>query len=319
MATMCWQSFAGFALNNDGSQRAGYTAPSAEGQAEVIAAAQAMAGFDPETISYVEAHGTGTALGDPVEVAGLTRAFRSATDARGFCTLGTAKGNVGHLDVASGVVGLIKTVLQMQHRQIPGVLHFSEPNPQLDLANSPFVIENKTKAWKPNGSLLRAGVSSFGVGGTNAHLVIEEAPVVLPRAGADATADAAGDQDRSDVTPVAEVLVLSAKTATALQAMQTNLADFLFRHPETSLQDAAYTLQAGRNLFAYRAALVVEHREDAIKQLRAGAGRTAAAVSEKSSRRGPAFLFPGQGAQTIGMGRLLFEQFPGLPGGDRRG
>ena len=147
----------GFALNNDGGHRAGYTAPSQEGQAEVIAAAQAMAGFDPATISYVEAHGTGTALGDPVEVAGLTRAFRSATEERGFCALGTAKANIGHLDVASGVIGLIKTVLQMQHRQIPGLLHFEAVNPAIELENSPFTIHATTRPWKPLGSTLRAG------------------------------------------------------------------------------------------------------------------------------------------------------------------
>ncbi len=287
----------GFALNNDGSQRAGYTAPSQEGQTEVIAAAQAMAGFDPETISYIEAHGTGTSLGDPVEVAGLTRAFRSATDARGFCSLGTAKGNVGHLDVASGVVGLIKTVLQMQHRQIPGLLHYREPNPQLDLSSSPFVIQQQLTKWKANGYTLRAGVSSFGVGGTNAHVVVEESPVSR-------TDNAAYAQDGS------EVIVLSAKTPGALQEMQEKLAEFLASHPETSLRDTAYTLQVGRNVFPYRAALAVTGREDAIARLKNGASRTASAMTQGAAQRRLAFLFPGQGAQTLGMGRLQFEQLP---------
>ena len=293
----------GFALNNDGSHRVGYTAPSQQGQAEVIAAAQAMAGFDPATITYVEAHGTGTALGDPVEVAGLTRAFRSATDKIGFCALGTAKGNVGHLDVASGVVGLIKTVLQMQHRQIPGLLHYRQANPLLDLDHSPFVIHAKTVAWQPEGPL-RAGVSSFGVGGTNAHLVLEEAP-----AGALALLDPAERGSQAS-----EVLVFSAKTATALQAMQGQLADYLAENSAEShaihLHDVAYTLQVGRNLFAYRAALVAGSREEAIARLRAGAVKTVPPVLPQESLKNVAFLFPGQGAQTLGMGRQLFEQFP---------
>jgi amino acid adenylation domain-containing protein len=286
----------GFALNNDGSHRAGYTAPSQQGQAEVILAAQAMAGFAAETISYVEAHGTATALGDPVEVAGLTRAFRASTDKRNFCVLGTAKANIGHLDVASGVVGLIKTVLQMQHRTIPGLLHYTGPNPAIELAHSPFLIQAKTTEWKPAGGVLRAGISSFGVGGTNAHVVLEQAPQLEP----------SSELPSVDARP--QLLLLSAKTPTALAAMQARLADHLAMHPEDSLVDVAYTLQVGRSHFSYRRAVVAADRAGAIVQLQASA--PAQTPHGHADGRNLVFLFPGQGTQAVGMGRLLFEQVP---------
>ncbi len=165
----------GFAVNNDGGAKAGYMAPGVDGQARVIVAAQAMAGVSAETISYVEAHGTATPLGDPIEIAALTRAFREATDRTSFCTIGTAKGNVGHLDAAAGVTGVIKTVLSMQHRTLPGLAHFERANPNIDLKDSPFRFSGKNAAWTSEGPL-RAGVSAFGVGGVNAHVVLEEAP-----------------------------------------------------------------------------------------------------------------------------------------------
>lgn len=282
----------GFALNNDGGHRAGYTAPSQEGQAEVIAAAQAMANFDPATISYIEAHGTGTALGDPVEVAGLTRAFRSGTDQRQFCSLGTAKANIGHLDVASGVVGLIKTVLQMQHRKIPGLLHFKEINPAIDFENSPFVIDSMAKDWKPACGVLRAGISSFGVGGTNAHLVVEE-PYPI-------------DEPMRSGMP--QVLNLSAKTESALRQMQSQLAGSLEAHLDRSIEDVAFTLQAGRNNFSHRIAVVASDTAHAIQQLRSV--QSTSLINTDAAAQKISFLFPGQGAQALGMGRLLFEQFP---------
>src|SRR5215470_12213 len=169
----------GFGLNNDGSNKVGYTAPSVEGQSQAILRAQQMAGVSADSISYVEAHGTATPIGDPIEIAALTKAFRKSTQARQFCSIGTAKANVGHLDVAAGATGLIKTVLQIENRTIPRLLHFEKPNPHLDLATSPFSISQATQPWTAQSNLpLRAGVSAFGMGGTNAHVIVEEAPAL---------------------------------------------------------------------------------------------------------------------------------------------
>ncbi len=294
----------GFAVNNDGNAKAGYTAPSVNGQADVIAAAQAMSGFDPETITYVEAHGTGTPLGDPVEINGLSRAFGAATSRRQFCMLGTAKANIGHLDVASGVVGIIKTVLQMQHRTIPRLLHFEAPNPEIDFTQTPFRIPVETTPWESQ-SPLRAGVSSFGVGGTNAHIVLEEGE---PResSGLPPGSTRRLQPDRTEVFP------LSARTPRALAAMVANLADHLDADRECPLQDVAHTLQQGRTRFRFRTAVIAGDFQSAAARLRKAAD---SALAKKGSGNtdvlpGPIFLFPGQGAQVVGMGRLLFEQQP---------
>ena len=170
----------GAAINNDGAGKAGYTAPSIDGQVEVIATAQTLAGIDPRTISYIEAHGTGTPLGDPIEIAALTKVFRAGTPDIGFCRIGSLKANIGHLDAAAGVAGLIKTVLAFKHREIPPLVNFRTPNPQLDLDRSPFTASSQGSAWSSDGAPRRAGVSSFGIGGTNAHVVLEEAPPVQP-------------------------------------------------------------------------------------------------------------------------------------------
>ncbi|HEX9670007.1 MAG TPA: amino acid adenylation domain-containing protein, partial [Thermoanaerobaculia bacterium] len=227
----------GTASNNDGSLKVGFTAPSVEGQAEAIRSAQLAAGIDPATIRYVEAHGTGTALGDPIEVAALTRAFREATGELGFCAIGSVKTNVGHLDAAAGAAGLIKTVLALQHREVPPSLHFEEPNPAIDFASSPFYVAARLAPWEAlDGLPRRAGVSSFGIGGTNAHAVLEEAPEPLP----------------SGPARPAQLLVLSAKTAAALERATERLAEWLERRPELSreeLADAAFTLQVGRKAF----------------------------------------------------------------------
>ncbi len=168
----------GSAVNNDGSFKVSYTAPRIDGQAKVIRTAQVVAEVEPETITYVEAHGTGTSLGDPIEIAALTQAFRATTEKKSFCAIGSVKTNIGHLDAAAGVTGLIKTVLALKHQQIPPSLHFQEPSPQIDFANSPFYVNTKLTEWTTNGIPRRAGVSSFGIGGTNAHVILEEAPVV---------------------------------------------------------------------------------------------------------------------------------------------
>src|SRR5262249_10969902 len=168
----------GTAVNNDGSLKVGFTAPSIEGQASVIEEALALAEVDPETISYVETHGTGTSLGDPIEVAALTQAFRTQTSAKNFCAIGSSQTNIGHTDSAAGVAGLIKAVLALEHKQLPPSLNFTKPNPNIDFAGSPFFVNTKLSEWQTNGTPRRAGVSSFGIGGTNAHVVLEEAPRV---------------------------------------------------------------------------------------------------------------------------------------------
>ena len=279
----------GFALNNDGSAKVGYMAPSVEGQAEVIATAQAVADVDAESIGYVETHGTGTPLGDPIEIAGLTRAFRSATAAKGFCAIGSVKPNVGHLDIASGVTGLIKAALAVRTGLIPPSLHFESPNPAIDFANSPFFVNTRLSAWKRSAGPRRAGVSAFGVGGTNAHLVLEEAP--------------------APAAPAArpcELLVLSARTPTALDAAAANLARHLAENPETDLGNVAFTLQNGRKPFAHRRAIVCASAADAATSL-AGALRREAVDGGDRRADSVAFLFPGQGSQSPGMARETYE------------
>ena len=213
----------GSAINNDGSAKVGYTAPSAEGQATVISEAQAVADVDPDTISYVEAHGTGTNLGDPIEVAALTRAFRQGTDKKGFCAIGSVKTNFGHLDTAAGVAGLIKTVLALKNRKIPASLHFKTPNPNIDFDNSPFYVNTALADWESEEGPRRAGVSSFGMGGTNAHVVLEEAPVIEP------------ETPTATVERPLHLLTLSGKTSEALNEQVLNYGKHLNSHSEVPL------------------------------------------------------------------------------------
>jgi amino acid adenylation domain-containing protein len=286
----------GFAVNNDGSMKVGYTAPSVEGQAQVIARAQKMAGVSADSISYIEAHGTGTPVGDPIEVAALNRAFRATTNAEYFCSLGTAKGNVGHLDVAAGATGLIKTVLQIENRTIPGLLHFTKPNPDLHLEGSPFFIDQKRRAWESNGYPLRAGVSAFGVGGTNAHVIVEEPPVA----------------QASEPGREAQLLLWSAKTPTALANIAASLGQHFDTHPDANLADAAYTLQAGRSAHKLRRATVVGSVAQAAKLADVAANDLIQLIQNDKPFENPrlVFCFPGQGVQTINMGRRLYETEP---------
>lgn len=279
----------GFALNNDGASKVGYMAPSVEGQAEVIATAQAVADVDAETIGYVETHGTGTPLGDPIEIAGLTRAFRSATSAKGFCAIGSVKPNVGHLDTASGVTGLMKAALAVRTGRIPPSLHFERSNPAIDFADSPFFVNTHLSEWRGPSGPRRAGVSAFGVGGTNAHVVLEEAPV--PEAPA----------SRSS-----ELLVLSAKTPTALDAAAANLARHLAEKPDANLGNVAFTLQVGRRHFAHRRALVCADVAQAVSDL-TGPSRRPVTKAGDLPLSSVAFLFPGQGSQYAGMAREIYE------------
>ena len=207
----------GSAINNDGSLKAGYTAPGVEGQAEVIAAAIADAGVEPETVGYVEAHGTGTPLGDPIEVAALSRAF--ATERRGFCALGSLKTQIGHLDTAAGVAGLIKAALSLKHGEIPPTLHFETPNPRIDFDRGPFFVNRDLRPWPPSEQPRRAGVSSFGIGGTNAHAVLEEAPPRRP----------------SGPGRDFQLLTLSARTPKALDEATARLARHLRSQPRAHL------------------------------------------------------------------------------------
>ena len=237
----------GSAINNDGSLKAGYTAPSFEGQQSVITDAQAISGIDAETITYVEAHGTGTNLGDPVEIAALTEAFRKQTKKKGFCALGSVKTNIGHLDAAAGMAGLIKTVLMLKNKTLVPSLHYESPNPDIDFKNTPFFVQTHAEEWKANGNPRRAGVSAFGIGGTNSHIVLEEAPQTahVPQA------------------RQAELLVLSAKTESALNQITNNLAKYLKQNSQLNLDDVAYSLSVGRKSYPYRKILVCKDIKDA--------------------------------------------------------
>lgn len=280
----------GFAVNNDGSAKMGYTAPSIDGQAQVISMAQALAGVDPDSIGFIEAHGTGTELGDPIEVAALTQAFRAGTRRNNFCAIGSVKTNIGHLDTAAGIAGLIKAVLALEHKQIPPSLHFSEPNPKLDIANSPFYVSTELTDWEEGPNPRRAGVSSFGIGGTNAHVVLEEAPPNAP----------------SSDTSRWQLLTVSGRSDAALKTASSNLLDFL-KKSDGSLADAAYTLHVGRKKFAHARAIVCRDRADAILALETLDNRHVMTAVGEPTDRPVVFMFPGQGVQHPGMARELYQ------------
>lgn len=283
----------GSAINNDGSVKMTYAAPAVAGQAEVVAEAHAVAGVDASTIGFVETHGTGTPLGDPIEVEALRQAFEVSTqDRKAPCVLGSVKSNIGHLEVASGITGLVKTILCLKHRAIPPTLHYTAPNPELHLDGTPFVVQNHYATWESDGPR-RAGVSSFGVGGTNAHVVVEEAPQ---------TARAAAGNGP-------QVLVLSARTPESLQQARIALAEELSRDEDLALADVAFTL-AGRRAEEHRMVAVAHDRADAAAVLAAAEHDNVSIGQCPDTAPGAdrvAFLFPGQGAQHIGMARGLHE------------
>ncbi|HLF29283.1 MAG TPA: beta-ketoacyl synthase N-terminal-like domain-containing protein [Anaerolineae bacterium] len=283
------------ALNNDGAIKYSYTAPSLEGQAEVIAEALSLAEVDPETIAYVETHGTGTRLGDPIEVTALTQAFRSGgAQKKQYCAIGSVKTNIGHLVNAGGVASLIKTVLALQHHQIPPSLNFDEPNPEIDFADSPFYVATRLADWPANGSPRRAGVSSFGIGGTNVHLIVEEAPEVEP----------------SGAARPWQLLVLSAKTDTALETQTFNLVEYLKAHPEVKLADVAFTLQVGRRGLEQRRAVLCRDAPDAIEALTAQSSARVLTQFQGTRNRPVAFLFPGVSETPVNVGRELYRSEP---------
>lgn len=284
----------GLGINNDGGDKVSFTAPSVDGQAEAIAMAQAYANIHPETISYIEAHGTATPLGDPIEIEALTQAFRVHTDAKQFCAIGSVKSNLGHLVAAAGVTGLIKTALSLYHKKLPPSLNFTAPNPKIDFANSPFYVNTKLVEWPEGETPRRAGVSSFGVGGTNAHVVLEETPEIQP-------AGASRPQ---------QLLLLSAKTSTALDAATANLQQHLQYNAEVNLADVAYTLQRGRKAFNYRRYVVCHNITDAIASLQSLDPNQVSTRHTEIRNPPVAFMFPGQGSQYVNMGLNLYNHEP---------
>ncbi|MEM7198916.1 MAG: beta-ketoacyl synthase N-terminal-like domain-containing protein [Planctomycetota bacterium] len=281
----------GSAVNNDGAVRVDFAAPGVEGQAQVIGDALAVAGVDARTVTMVEAHGTGTALGDPIEVAAITQAFREHTRDKGYCALGSIKTNIGHTNTAAGCAGLIKAVLALEHQKIPPSLNYERPNPEIDFGSSPFFVNTELRDWTTDDTPRRAGVSSFGMGGTNAHVIVEEAPPMPP----------------TGATRGQQLLVLAAKTEPALEAAAEQLRAHLEAHPEHDLADVAFTLQVGRRAFPFRRAIVAAGRAAAIEAL---AGKRPARVSSGQVARGGdrpvAFLLPGQGAQYPAMAQELY-------------
>lgn len=286
----------GSAINNDGADRISFTAPGVVGQEAVITEALAIADVDAGSIGFVEAHGTGTSLGDPIEIAALAQAYRRHTDRRQYCAIGSLKSNLGHLDAAAGVTGIIKAALSLYHEVIPPSINFRTPNPQIDFESSPFFVNTELRAWKRGTEPRRAGVSSFGFGGTNAHIVLEEAPMVMP-----------APHEPPDAP---RILTLSAKTPEALDRRRRQLADHLAAHPGTDLDDVAYTLAVGRARLAHRAAIVATDMATAIGSLRGTDAGVTATRSSTLTGGEIAFLFTGQGAQYPGMGAGLYRTEP---------
>ncbi|MDT0390990.1 type I polyketide synthase [Streptomyces dubilierae] len=282
----------GSAVNNDGRRKVGFSAPSAAGQTEVILAAQAQAEVDAGTIGLVEAHGTATKLGDPIEVSALTEAFRHSTDRTGFCALGSVKTNIGHLGAAAGIAGLIKAVLALEHRQIPPSLHFDRPNPLIDFDAGPFRVPTALEDWPEGDHPRRAAVSAFGIGGTNAHVILEEAPPAPPAA------------PRPPEGGHRLVLPLSARTAGALRGQAEALARHLERRPELRLDDVAHSLRTDRPALRHRLTVTAATREEALDALRS-ATPAIPPLSDDPAR--VAFLLPGGGTQYPGMGKELYR------------
>ncbi len=281
----------GSAANNDGSEKVGFPAPSVEGQAAVIADAQSVADVHPDTITYIEAHGTGTSIGDPIEVAALTKAFGAKTDRKQYCALGSLKANIGHLDVAAGASGFIKTVLCLHHGQLPPTINYERPNQAINFERTPFYVNTELSQWASEGPR-RAAVSSFGIGGTNVHAILQQAPERAP----------------SFTEKPCFVLPISARSEAALARQRENLAAHLEAHPEVGLHDLAFTLQVGRRHFAHRLALVAQTREQALEQLRAT--DSVARVVPEGEKPPVVFMFSGQGSQYVNMGLGLYRHEP---------
>ncbi|MEX2577611.1 MAG: SDR family NAD(P)-dependent oxidoreductase [Verrucomicrobiales bacterium] len=284
----------GSAVNNDGAGKVSYLAPSVDGQAKAVAEALSIAGVDPSTIGLVEGHGTATPVGDPIEVTALTQAFRAHTEKVGYCALGSVKSNIGHLDTAAGVASFIKAVLALKHAEIPPTVHFERPNPLLELDTSPFYVNAEARPWPEGSTPRRAVVNSLGVGGTNAHVVLEEAPAMAP----------------SGPSRPWQLLTLSGRSSTILEDASRELVEFLETHADTALADVSYTLRRGRRRFEHRRALVCSSTEEAVDTLALGQGAGLTNVTESRDRRDVAFLFAGGGAQYPHMGGELYQNEP---------
>jgi amino acid adenylation domain-containing protein len=278
----------GWALNNDGSNKVSYTAPSIDGQAKVIRMAQSFAEVSPEEISYIEAHGTATQLGDPIEMAALTKAFTAKTDKKQFCGIGSVKSNIGHTDAAAGVASFIKTCLAAYHKKIPASLHYKTPNPHIDFENSPFYVQKELKDWTEQKPLIM-GVSSFGIGGTNAHVIVEQAPVK--------------EKSERPTPEWPELILLSAKSEYSLEKRKEDLVKFIKSNPDSDIRDVAYTLANGRSHMLHRSFLVATSLED----IASGKAKFTDAKKDNLVSK-IAFAFPGQGAQYVNMGKDLYKK-----------
>ena len=290
-----WAVIKGTAINNDGAAKAGYLAPSVDGQAKAIAEAQSVAGVSADTIDYVECHGTGTYLGDPIEVAALTQAFQATTAETGFCRIGSVKTNIGHTDTAAGVASLIKVSLALKHREIPPSLGYEQPNPSIDFETGPFQVNHTLSPWVSHKGPRRAGVNSLGVGGTNAHAVLEEAP----------------EREASDPSDWPfQLLVVSGRSRAAIDANAKALAAHLRAHPEQPLADVAFTLKQGRRAFEHRRVLVAATHEEAATLLEGTDTRRVFTHTHLGDDPEVVFMFPGGGAQYAGMARELYATEP---------
>ncbi len=282
----------GSAVNNDGSRRTGYTAPGVQGQVSVIKTAQKVANVPPESIGCIEAHGTATTLGDPIEIEALTQAFN--TEKKQFCAVGSVKTNIGHCDIAAGIAGLIKTILSLKDKKLYPSLHFKTPNPHIDFDNSPFFVNTKLQPWINKHKPLRAAVSSFGIGGTNAHVILEQAPPIPKR--------------KKESKKIPHLIVLSARTPNALEAQVEQYREFFKNRPRPGLRDIAYTLQAGRRHFKFRKSLEVTSTTQAAEKLEKIAKRRRFQISKEDLK--PIFMFSGLGAQYLNMGKELYQHVP---------
>ena len=283
----------GTAVNNDGATKLSYTAPSVDGQCGVVAEALAVSGISADTIGYVEAHGTGTALGDPIEVEALQRVFRTATERKQYCGIGSLKSNMGHLNTISGLAGMIKAALCVKHGEIPPSLHFENPNPKIDFDNSPFYVPTELMPWREPGPR-RACISAFGIGGTNTEVIIEEPPTVV-----------SGTTQKS-----VHVALVSAKTPSALDSACARLAEHLRAHPDEDIADICHTLASGRTLHAHARAVVCGTLEEATAALESGDPAAVVGGMRGAAGQPVAFLFPGQGSQHIFMGGELYREEP---------
>ncbi|MCX6579422.1 MAG: amino acid adenylation domain-containing protein, partial [Candidatus Aminicenantes bacterium] len=296
----------GFAVNNDGRNKVGFTAPSSQGQAKAIRNALDMAMAPPESIGYIETHGAGTLLGDPIEIEGLKLAFNTAgSHKKHYCALGSIKTNIGHLDAAAGIAGFIKTVLSLYHGFIPPSLNFKAPNPQIDFENSPFYVNTELKTWERNSYPLRAGVSSFGLGGTNVHVILEEYASGGKGALFEKTAPL------NPAKTFYYLIPLSARTKNTLDKLTANLTHHFEQNPRIDLADAAYTLQVGRKTFTHRKMLVCSDTAEAIRKLQSGEVETGVATEEKHTA---IYMFSGQGSQYVNMGLGLYQNEPEFQG-----